>query len=261
MKKYLVESALLSQGLRSISNERLLEQWTNKETAIVWIRDGEIETGNIEFFCQFRNALKDSERINYTNFEEQVKTKKTGVLTASGTMKACEILKIPLAVSAGIGGIRKTGEESSCHDIIALIQSNTALLATSPKDMFDLTETFCVLKQNHIHILGNKKDTCDGYIFKKKPIKLTGQWNNHKLKGQMLFLNSIPEEMRINDDTILKTTLRCVDKEKISGGAYHPAVNSYLEKFTNGISAELQLYSVLENIKWAEQLLGDNNIE
>ena len=40
--KYLIETALLTHGLRSLTNNYLLENWTLPEALIAWIYKGEI---------------------------------------------------------------------------------------------------------------------------------------------------------------------------------------------------------------------------
>ena len=45
--KYLIETALLTHGLRSLTNNYLLENWTLPEALIAWIYKGEIKIGTI----------------------------------------------------------------------------------------------------------------------------------------------------------------------------------------------------------------------
>ena len=43
--EYLVETALLTHGLKSISNTDILDKWTIQKKNIVWVSQGEIKIG------------------------------------------------------------------------------------------------------------------------------------------------------------------------------------------------------------------------
>ena len=70
MKKYLVESALLTHGLKSIDNEILIENWPQNHKQIVWIECGEIVISGIEEFCRFRNHSSEFGRVTYYTLEK-----------------------------------------------------------------------------------------------------------------------------------------------------------------------------------------------
>ena len=107
MVGYLAESALLTHGLRSISEEELIRMWPQDSASIAWMEDGRLSVGGIEDFCRFRKKAQDFDRVNYQNYEYYASNGKSGALTASGTMKACEGLGIALAVTCGMGGLWK----------------------------------------------------------------------------------------------------------------------------------------------------------
>ena len=123
MSEYLIESALLTHGLKSITNEMLLSVWEKREKRIVWMESGKIQKGSIQEYCAFREKSQYYARINYQNFQHFQREKKSGILTASGTMRACEILGIPLAVTCGMGGLMQGQHKEDCHDILALAES------------------------------------------------------------------------------------------------------------------------------------------
>ena len=103
MGKYLIESALLGQGLPGITEEELESLWPeNPDGEIAWMKAGTLITGGISKFVRFRKETENCARICYQNFETAAEQKRTGFLTASGTMKACEKLQVPFAVSCGI---------------------------------------------------------------------------------------------------------------------------------------------------------------
>lgn len=48
--EYLVESALLTHGLKSVSNETIKKEWQDPGKKITWIDHGEIRIGDIVSF-------------------------------------------------------------------------------------------------------------------------------------------------------------------------------------------------------------------
>ena len=52
--EYLVETALLTHGLKSISNTDILDKWTIQKKNIVWVSQGEIKIGDMEEYLFFR---------------------------------------------------------------------------------------------------------------------------------------------------------------------------------------------------------------
>lgn len=69
MVGYLVESALLTHGLKSISDEELILTWPHDDAAIAWIEKGRLITGGIEKFCAFRRKASHYGRVNYYNYD------------------------------------------------------------------------------------------------------------------------------------------------------------------------------------------------
>lgn len=51
--EYLVESALLTHGLKSVSNETIKKEWQDPGKKITWIDHGEIRIGDIDEFLEF----------------------------------------------------------------------------------------------------------------------------------------------------------------------------------------------------------------
>ncbi len=254
MSEYLVESALLTHGLKSITNETLLGVWKRKGKRIAWMESGKIRTGTIQEYCEFRENARCDARINYHNFQHFKREKRSGVFTASGTMKACELLEIPLAVTCGMGGLTAGQKKGDCHDIDALTVSDVSLVAVSPKDMFDLKLTLECIKAEDIRILGYHTDTCSGYMFAGTEVILSGAWEKEPLRAKTLYLRKIPEENRIQDGRILEDACAYgLEKEK-EGYYYHPAVNAKIDEMTQGRSSQIQLEALLQNIEWAEEL-------
>lgn len=51
---YLVETALLTHGIHSISNEDILRRWPDRNKNIVFLDRGEIRIDDIESYLDFR---------------------------------------------------------------------------------------------------------------------------------------------------------------------------------------------------------------
>lgn len=250
MSEYYVESALLGQGLSGIVSADLQRLWPVREKQIVWMERGEYKIGDMEEFCWFREQEKVIARVNYQNFEECRRRKVTGVLTASGTMKVCELEKKPLAVTCGMGGLycRQAREES--HDLMALLDSGIALVATSPKDMFDLKWTITAMEESGIRVFSRNVPWCDGYIFRGNKVAIP-VWDSRKRPGSReLLLNGIEESLRIEDSTLLQAAVAYGRTQE----EFHPAVNHRLREVTKGQTDWLQLESMVENVRWAETM-------
>ena len=67
-------------------------------------------------------------------------------------MEACHRLGIPVTVTCGIGGIGNIPGETICSDLPALKNIPVNLVATSPKDMIDVGQTFLWLRERGVKI-------------------------------------------------------------------------------------------------------------
>ena len=190
MGKYLIESALLGQGLPGITEEELESLWPeNPDGEIAWMKAGTLITGGISKFVRFRKETENCARICYQNFETAAEQKRTGFLTASGTMKACEKLQVPFAVSCGIGGLKTQQTIESCHDLLALKESRVSLIAASPKDMFDLEHTLKEAQKEGIYVSGCGDNVCNGYLFLQNPVEIPSDLKIMQDKNRLLLRN------------------------------------------------------------------------
>ena len=82
--EYLVESALLTHGLKSVSNETIKKEWQDPGKKITWIDHGEIRIGDIDEFLEFRSRAAAYPRIDCDLLEKALVEKQSGALTASG---------------------------------------------------------------------------------------------------------------------------------------------------------------------------------
>lgn len=252
MVNYLIESALLTHGLPDITEEMLLETWRQEDAQIAWMEEGRPVLGTIEAFCKFRREAASYGRIHYQMYDQAVEEGRTGALTASGTMKVCEELGIPWAVSCGIGGLTIGDDPNVCHDLKALEISPVSLVATAPKDMFDTAVTICAMQEVGILVLGDPDAICDGYLFVTKQVKLSGVAKEKRPEDPALVLRSIPKELRFQERSLLEKACIYGQEQCKLGGLFHPAVNQKLSLVTGGRSSKIQLASLIDNIRWVE---------
>ena len=147
--EHLVETALLTHGLRSITNADLAAQWRCPAARLAWVDRGRLQIGDLSAFLPFRTRAAEVCRIDCNQLEAALTHGVSGALTASGTMAACAKLGIGLAVTCGMGGIGPLRGEALCPDMPALCQIPVALIATSPKDMLDIPATLAWLRASH----------------------------------------------------------------------------------------------------------------
>ena len=260
IRKFLIESALLTHGLKSITNEVLLGEWKSDKKNIVWIDNGEIIFGSIKDFVSFRNRCNDLIRIDCFTLEKAIKEKLSGALTASGTMAVCQKYNIKLAITCGMGGIGDIKGEELCPDLPALEKIPVCLISTSPKDMLDVEATLTWLKDKGVRVLSAKGDACTGYIFNSVDIKLQEIKHLNEVNldnGKLLILNPIPTEDRVKDLNILKIAIEEGKKAEAIGKYYHPAVNGKIDELTDGYSSYIQLKSIINNIEIAEKIIAN----
>lgn len=252
--KFLVETALLTHGLKSVDNDTLVNLWPWVHKCIAWVDRGEIIIGNMKEFISFRNRAKDLIRIDKDILMESCNNGTSGVLTASGTMMVAKERGIYIAVTAGMGGIGDIVEEKLCADLPAIATMDVTLIATSPKDVIDIGKTIKWLLDHDVSIWGKDTDIIDGFMISGKPIRLTGKYSRQSLKGKTLLLNPIPNEMRLKDIAIVEKAKNAGKKAEEKGEYYHLAANAMIDKLSFGRSSELQLRSLINNSIWANEL-------
>jgi pseudouridine-5'-phosphate glycosidase len=252
--KFLVETALLTHGLKSIDNETLLELWPWEHKCIAWVDKGEVIIGDIKEFISFRDRAEKLIRIDRDIFMESCNKGISGALTASGTMMAAKERGIQIAVTAGMGGIGDIVGEELCADLPAIATMNVTLIATSPKDVIDIEGTIEWLLKHDVSIWGRDTDTIDGFMLTTKPIKLTGKYRGQSLGEKTLLLNPISNEIRLKDLTIIEKAKKAGKEAEKMGEYYHPAANAIIDTLSLGKSSELQLKSLIDNSIWAMEL-------
>lgn len=253
--KYLVETALLTHGLRSVTNEEIRRVWTDEGENIAWVSAGKIVIGDMETYLAFRDQKEDLIRINCETLGQALLEGRSGALTASGTMAVCARYGIPLAVTCGMGGIGDIKGEELCPDLPALAEIPVGLISAGPKDMLDRKGTIDWLVKRGVSVLGTWRDYCTGYLFSGEKVRLQGIYEG-SCEPPCLIINEIPEENRISRKEILEEAIQKGKQAEQSGYYYHPAVNGWIDRCTEGESSRIQLRALMENAKFAGRIDG-----
>lgn len=257
MVSFLVESCLLSHGLASVSDDAIVRAWPEELPVITWIDGGEIKIGPAEEFVRFRAGGKAAARIDCRTLETALSTGASGALTASGTMAVCEKLRIPLAVTCGMGGIGDIAGEELCPDLPALRDIPVMLVATAPKDVVDIPATLSWLRRAGVRLIGAAENRCTGYIFRSvdEPLDALLADVPRPLPGErILILNGIPESARISELSLLGEGIAAGHRAEREGKYFHPAANAAFDRLTGGRSSEIQLDSIIANARLAAAL-------
>lgn len=258
VKRFLIESALLTHGLVSISSTELADIWPQEYENIVWVDKGKIHIAGIDEFLPFRAQANRLCRIDSEHLPSALHEGASGALTASGTMAVCKLMGLPLAVSCGLGGIGDIQAERLCPDLPALRDLPVTLLGTCFKDMMDVPATMSWLRKHGVRVLGIDTDLCTGYLFSNAQVLLDGKLETYDLPaqaGRLLLLNPIPKEERIAPLSLLETGIAAGKQAEAAGGYYHPAASAAFDRLTKGASSRMQLRSIIANAKLAQKLM------
>ena len=255
--RFLVESALLTHGLVSLSDGELLARWPRELDNIAWVDAGRIVVGSMAEFLPFRDRADRLCRISCDRLSAALEGRLSGALTASGTMAVCARMGLPLAVTCGMGGIGDIRGEALCPDLPALRDIPVALLSTSPKDMLDIPSTIRWLQDAGVRVLGVGGDRCTGYLFQSADVPLSGIWTGDSLpagRGRLLLLHPIPCDRRVEDLSLLARGVAAGKQAEAEGREYHPAANAAFDRLTGGYSSRIQFDSLRDNALLAARL-------
>ena len=249
MAEFFIETALLTHGLVSLGEEEILSLWPWKDKKLVWLENGKICHGAMEEYFPLRRRAKEIKRIDRDILPKAMANKESGCLTASGTMAVAELYGVPVAVTAGMGGISSfIHGETLCPDLPALVESNTILISTSPKDVVDIQSSIEWLLEHQVKILGVRHDYCSGFMFNGKKNSLSGILKKEEVVApHTLILQDIREEERIEEKDILQQALDAGLKAQERGEYFHPAANAVIDQMSQGVAARLQLKSLIGN--------------
>ena len=117
MHEFLMETALLTHGLVSLSDQDILNVWPWETKLLTWVEEGSVRLGSLRDYLPIRNRSKEMIRIDRDTLSTALSEGVSGALTASGTMAVAQNKGIPLVVTAGMGGIGDIEGEELCPDL------------------------------------------------------------------------------------------------------------------------------------------------
>lgn len=252
--RFLIETALLTHGLASVSNEELLAAWPFPEPCLAWMEDGRVRTGSMEEFLPFRDRADEVIRVSCHSLDQAAAEKRQGALTASGTMLAASRMGIPAAVTCGMGGIGDIRGETLCPDLPAVRDLPVALIAATPKDVVDIGATLRWFRREHVPVYGRYEAFDSGFMAVGERFSLDGVWDGSFPKAPLLLLNPIPEADRPGTPEMVAEAKAAGKAAEARGEAYHPAANRVFDRASGGLTSRLQLRQLIENGLWAREL-------
>lgn len=261
---FIVETALLGQGLVSVKSDQIKNLWPDY-APLTWLQKGRVVLGSIEEFLHYKDQTLSWQRLDGLTLYDGMKSGVDGFLTASATIAVARDWGCPVVVSAGLGGIGDIIEEQFCYDLPALAETEITLVATSPKDMLDIPGTLRWLHQNGVKTFGIGTEYCDGYVFTGQKTQLTQVLNHDELgsivHGHNLILNPIPHEKRLQNYDYLRQAIAAGKLAEQNGEPYHPAANRRLDELSQGWSSLIQLESLIANIAVARNIKLNQGLE
>ncbi len=256
--KILVESALLTHGLASYSQEDLREAWTMDEPCIAWLEKGEVRVGTMEEYLPFRARAAEIKRVSYDSLDRAIAEGKDGAMTASATMLAASRMGIPVAVTSGMGGIGDIKGETLCPDLPAVRDLPVVLISTTPKDVVDIGATLAWFRKEGVPVYGRYEAADSGFMVVGERHELDGVWPGGLPVPPVLLLNPIAEEKRLRVPNVVERAIAAGKEAEARGEAFHPAANRMFDVLSEGLSSRLQLEQLLENALWAKELTKEN---
>lgn len=251
---FLVESALLTHGLASVTQGELAALWDLELPCIAWLEKGEVRLGTMEEYLPFRARAKEIRRVSWDTLDAFAAAGRDGAMTASAAMLAASRMGFPVAVTSGMGGVGAIRGEEVCPDLPALRDLPVALIATSPKDVVDIGATFQWLRREKIPVYGRYCAEDSGFMVAGTPYALDGVWSGGCPKAPALLLNPIPEEKRLTIPGAVEKAIAAGAAAQERGESFHPAANAEFDQLSQGLSSRLQLQQLLENARWAVEL-------
>ena len=252
--KFLVESALLTHGLASYSQEELRRAWTLEEACIVWLEKGEIRVGTMEEYLPFRARAAEIKRVSYDSLDRAIAEGRDGAMTASATMLAASRMGIPVAVTSGMGGIGDIRGETLCPDLPAVRDLPVVLISTTPKDVVDIGATLAWFRDERVPVYGRYEAVDSGFMVVGEKHELDGVWQGGLPMPPVLLLNPIPEEKRLRIPKVVEMAVAAGKEAEARGEAFHPAANRAFDQLSHGLSSRLQLEQLMDNALWAKEL-------
>ncbi len=254
----LAETALLGQGLPSLTNRQISGLWPREmDILLAWLDKGRLQTGDGEAFLQRRQTESGWKRAGSRNLEEIVARKEDAFLTVSALLQLFAGSGNKIIVTAGLGGVR--GQTVS-RDLLLIKGYPILVVATAFKDVLDYHETLAYAHEHDIPLYGWETGVLDGFIFhlpmeyRLKKIGYRDFFSRNRPLTPGILFHPLPLTRRLPDPALLQLGRTAGERAEEAGEEFHPAANRELDRLTRGQSSRLQLQALIGNLHLAQHI-------
>ncbi|MFY8128507.1 MAG: pseudouridine-5'-phosphate glycosidase [Chitinophagaceae bacterium] len=266
-----LESTIISHGMpypKNVETALAVEKIIENEGAIpatIAIINGVCCVGlTVEEIETFGNA-SNVEKVSTRDIPYILNQKLFGATTVAATMKIASMAGIKVFVTGGIGGVHRgaTTTMDISADIIAMYDTNVAIVSAGIKSILDVGLTLEVLETHGIPVItyGQKKlpgfysndSGFDSPLFLHKTEDIAKviqtKWQL-KLNGSVLIANPLPKEFEVENTEIEKHILQALaeaDQQKITGKNITPFLLKHIANHTKGESLEANIALIKNN--------------
>ncbi|MBF0441025.1 MAG: pseudouridine-5'-phosphate glycosidase [Oligoflexales bacterium] len=266
-----LESTIIAHGMPYPENLKVgltLENIIRKNGAVpatTAIIDGKITIGlssdHIEMIASSKNVIK----VSIRDFPYVMSQKKIGATTVAGTLFCCQLAKIRVFVTGGIGGVHREAQTTMdiSADLLQISNTDTAVVSAGVKSILDIPKTLEYLETLGVPVLGYQTDEFPAFYTRTSGEKVLYRMNSPEeiadflnskwsvgLKGGVLVSNPIPHEKALDEDLIGKTieeALKEAHSKGIRGKNITPFLLDYIVKATKGASLDANIALVCNN--------------
>ncbi len=199
--------------------------------------------------------------------EPSLRRLKLGATTVSATLLVADMLKIPVFVTGGIGGVHREAETTFdiSSDLTELSRAkNTVVICAGVKSILDIGKTLEVLETLGVTTVGYKTDAFPAFFTRDSGFKpstlvnsateaanLIHARNNMRLNSGILFAVPVPEEFEkatgAEIERYTTKALREAKKRKISGRDVTPFLLKRIFELSKGKSLSTNIALVKNN--------------
>lgn len=276
-----LESTIISHGMpypKNIEMAKNVSKIIRENGAIpatIAIIDGVLKVGLTEEEIEFLGTSKDVVKASRRDLPFIISKKLTGATTVATTMILADLAGVKVFATGGIGGVHRGAETTFdiSADLQELANTNVAVICAGAKSILDIGLTLEYLETNGVPVIGFGTDEMPAFYTRRSgfgvdyrvdssmevALALKAKWDLN-LKGGMVIGNPIPEEFKMDYDTInnaIESALKEAEEKNISGKNVTPFLLDKVKTITDGKSLESNIELVYNNAKVAAQIAKD----
>lgn len=253
-----LESSIISHGLpypENLATATLVEQ-TMRDLGVVpatiAIFQGKIHIGIDNAIMQHLATEKDIVKASRRDLAFVLSQQLSASTTVSATMYCANLAKIPVFVTAGIGGVHDHANESFdiSADLIELSSTPVTVVCSGAKSILDLPKTLEMLETQGVPVIGYGTDEFPAFYSHSSGISLVHRLDTPEaiaavmhyqrkllLNNGIIIANPIPKAAEIPDSEIRPIIQQAQrDAQHINGKAITPFLLQRIAELTAGQS-------------------------